>query len=75
MRLNSIHHQGLREAQKAPDLLAIAYSLDDGLIEGLESPAHDWVIGVQCHPEREKEVPSSFRRLFQAFMERAENRP
>lgn len=72
MRLNSRHHQGLREAQKASQLLAIAYSLDDGLIEGLESPVHDWVIAVQCHPEREHEVPSSFRRLFQAFVERAE---
>ena len=74
MRLNSRHHQGLREAQKAPTLLATAYSLDDGLIEGLESPVHDWVIGVQCHPEREEDVPSSFRRLFQAFVERTENR-
>ena len=74
LRLNSRHHQGLREAQKAPALLATAYSLDDGLIEGLESPAHDWVIGVQCSPEREEEVPSSFGRLFQTFVERAETR-
>ncbi|MCZ6615508.1 MAG: gamma-glutamyl-gamma-aminobutyrate hydrolase family protein [Chloroflexi bacterium] len=74
MRVNSIHHQGLREAQKAQALMATAYSLDDGLIEGLESPAHDWVIGLQCHPEREDEVPSSFGRLFQAFVERAESR-
>lgn len=72
MRLNSRHHQGLREAHKAPHLLAAAYSLGDGLIEALESPAHDWVIGVQCHPEREAEVPSAFRRVFQAFVERAE---
>ncbi|MBI4310765.1 MAG: gamma-glutamyl-gamma-aminobutyrate hydrolase family protein [Chloroflexi bacterium] len=72
MRLNSRHHQGLREAQKAPTLLAAAYGLGDGVIEALESPAHDWVIGVQCHPEREAEVPSMFRRVFQAFVERAE---
>ena len=74
MRLNSIHRQGLREAQKAPALLAIAYSVEDGIIEGLESPAHEWVIGVQCHPERKREVPGSFKRLFQAFVERAESR-
>ena len=74
MRLNSIHRQGLREAQKAPALLAIAYSVDDGLIEGLESPAHDWVIALQCNPERKREVPGSFKRLFQAFVERAESR-
>ena len=72
MRLNSIHHQGLREAQKSASLLASAYSLGDGLIEGVESPAHDWVIGVQCHLELEEEVPKSFGRLFQAFVERAE---
>ena len=74
MRLNSLHRQGLREAQKAPRLLATAYSVDDGIIEGLESPAHDWVIGLQFRPEREKEVPRSFDRLFQAFVERAELR-
>lgn len=71
MRLNSIHHQGLREAQKSPELLAVAYSLGDGIIEALESPAHDWVIGMQSHPERVSEVPNSFRRVFQAFVERA----
>ena len=72
LKVNSIHHQGLREAYKSSVLLASAYSLGDGLIEGLESPAHDWVLGVQCHPERETEVPKSFGRLFQAFVERAE---
>jgi len=71
-RVNSIHHQGLREAQKATRLLASAYSLEDGLIEGLESPEHDWVIGVQCHPERVKEIPKVFMNLFLAFVERAE---
>jgi putative glutamine amidotransferase len=74
VRLNSIHKHGLREPQKSPELMATAYSVDDGIIEGLESPAHDWVIGVQCHPERKREVPGSFRRLFQAFVERAESR-
>lgn len=72
LRVNSLHHQGLREAQKSVSLLASAYSLGDGLIEGVESPAHDWVIGVQCHPVLEEEVPKSFSRLFQAFVERAD---
>ena len=69
--VNSIHHQGLREAQKAPRLLASAYSLEDGMIEGLESPEHDWVVGIQCHPERAEEVPKVFANLFLAFVERA----
>jgi len=71
VRVNSRHHQGIREAQKAPLLLASAYSVDDGLIEGLESPQHSWVVGVQCHPEREGEVPRQFQNLFLALVERA----
>ncbi len=71
-RVNSRHRQGLREAQRAPSLLASAYSLEDGVVEGLESPAHRWVVGVQCHPERQREVPPAFKNLFVAFAERAE---
>ena len=71
-RVNSLHHQGLREAQRSPKLMTSAYSVEDGLIEGLESPSHSWVIGLQCHPERQDEVPRSFSNLFAAFFERAE---
>jgi putative glutamine amidotransferase len=71
-RVNSRHHQGLREAQRSPRLMTTAYALDDGIIEGLESPEHSWVIGLQCHPERQDEVPRSFANLFAAFLERAE---
>ena len=71
-RVNSLHHQGLREAQRSPKLMTSAYSVEDGLIEGLESPNHSWVIGLQCHPERQDEVPRSFANLFAAFCERAE---
>ena len=72
-RVNSIHHQGLKEAQKAPGLLASAYSLEDGLIEGLESPEHSWVVGVQFHPERTDEVPKAFNNLFESFKDRVED--
>ena len=71
-RVNSLHHQGLREAQRSPKLMTSAYSVEDGLIEGLESPNHSWVIGLQCHPERQDEVPRSFANLFAGFYERAE---
>jgi gamma-glutamyl-gamma-aminobutyrate hydrolase PuuD len=68
-RTNSYHHQGLKEPQKAPALLASSYMVGDGVVEGLESPAHSWVIGVQCHPEREDEVPRSFLNLFSNFLD------
>ena len=71
VRVNSRHRQGIREAQKAPALLASAYSVEDGVIEALESPDHDWVIGVQFHPERRMEVPPQFDKLFQGLVERA----
>ena len=70
-RVNSRHHQGLREAQRSPRLMATAYSVEDGIIEGLESPEHSWVIGVQCHPERQDEVPRLFANLFAGLSERA----
>jgi gamma-glutamyl-gamma-aminobutyrate hydrolase PuuD len=47
--------------------------VEDGLIEGLESPEHSWVIGLQCHPERQDEVPKMFANLFLGLHERAEN--
>jgi putative glutamine amidotransferase len=71
VRVNSRHHRGIREAQKSPLLLASAYSLDDGVIEALESPDHGWVIGVQFRPERRLELPPHFDRLFQSLVQRA----
>ena len=71
-RVNSLHHQGLKEAQRSPRLMTTAYSVEDGLVEALESPDHSWVIGFQCHPERQDEVPRSFANLFAAFLDRAE---
>ena len=71
-KVNSLHHQGLKEAQRAPRLMTTAYEVEDGLIEGLESPEHSWVIGLQCHPERQDEVPKMFNNLFLGLHERAE---
>ena len=70
-RVNSRHHQGLREAQRSPRLMTSAYCVEDGLVEGLESPEHGWVIGLQCNPERQDEVPRLFANLFAGFGEKA----
>ena len=74
VRVNSRHRHGARDAHKSRSLLASAYSLEDGVIEALESPNHRWVIGVQFHPERRLEVPPHFDRLFQSLVERAAER-
>ena len=71
--VNSYHQDGLKESHRSPRLLTSAYSLEDGVVEGLESPEHSWVIGVQCRPNRQDEVPKVFSNLFQSFLERAED--
>ena len=71
VRVNSRHRQCVTEQHKARKLLASAYSLEDGVIEGLESPEHHWIIGIQFQPERLLEIPPHFERLFQSFIERA----
>ncbi|MBI2846899.1 MAG: gamma-glutamyl-gamma-aminobutyrate hydrolase family protein [Chloroflexi bacterium] len=68
-RVNSYHHQALGQAEKAPDLRASVYSTKDGIIEGLESPKHRCLIGVQFHPEKEKEVPPYFQKLFSTLVQ------
>ncbi|MBI4300588.1 MAG: gamma-glutamyl-gamma-aminobutyrate hydrolase family protein [Chloroflexi bacterium] len=70
-RVNSRHHQGLREAHLAPGLAASAVA-PDGIIEGIESKAHRFVVSVQCHPERSGEVDASFAGLFRGLVAQAE---
>ena len=50
VRVNSVHHQGLKEV--AESLRVEATSVEDAIIEGV-SLANDesWCIGVQWHPE------------------------
>ena len=72
-RVNSRHRLGLRESRRALRLMSVAYRLDDGIIEGLESKEHSWVIGVQFLPERSDEVPAGFNNLFLGLVERAAN--
>ena len=69
--MNSRHRSGVREAQKSPALMASAYSLEDGVIEALESTDHRWIIGVQFHPERRLELPPHFDRLFDSLVEQS----
>jgi putative glutamine amidotransferase len=48
LRVNSLHHQGVRDL--APELTAAA-TAPDGLIESVEISEHPYAIGVQWHPE------------------------
>ena len=71
VRVNSRHDYGITEACRSTRLAASAYSLEDGVVEALESPDHHWVIGVQFRPELRGEIPPHFDRLFQSLIDRA----
>ena len=73
VRVNHRHHQGVKERQKSEYLMSSAWSMEDGLIEALESPANDWVLGVQFHPERRGEIPPHFDKLFETLIFKAAN--
>jgi putative glutamine amidotransferase len=49
--VNSRHHQAVTPDLVAPGLRVTGVT-DDGLVEGLESDSHSWVVSVQWHPER-----------------------
>lgn len=68
LQVNSSHHQATKTV--APDLIVDAKA-EDGVIEGLESPKHQFVIGVQWHPEflYARDEPS--RKIFLAFLQEA----
>jgi putative glutamine amidotransferase len=65
---NSFHHQAARAL--APSLTAVAHS-PDGVIEAVELPGRDFVVGVQWHPEHLVEEYESHRRLFEGLIEAA----
>ena len=68
LAVNSMHHQGIKEA--APSLRATAYA-EDGLVEAVEVPDHPFALGVQWHPEELVADQVAARQLFDAFIEAA----
>lgn len=66
MQVNSAHHQAVRDPGPR---LAVNATAPDGVIEGIESAAHRFCIGVQWHPEFL--IDPGDRRLFDAFIEAA----
>jgi putative glutamine amidotransferase len=67
IRVNSLHHQGLKEI--APSL-RVAGHAPDGLVEAVELSDHPFGVAVQWHPEWLTDQPST-RRLFKTFVETA----
>lgn len=70
LHVNSRHHQGVTPERVAKGL-TVSATTDDGLVEGLESDRHTWVVSVQWHPERpDSHIPgfnADARKLYEAF--------
>jgi gamma-glutamyl-gamma-aminobutyrate hydrolase PuuD len=64
--VNSYHHQSINRLGKGLKVTAQT----DGVIEGIESDKHRWVVGVQWHPERISSRPEQ-KKLFRAFVDEA----
>ncbi len=67
--VNSAHHQAVKAVPKEIVVDAVA---PDGVIEGIEDPQRDFVIGVQWHPEFH--ISEGDKRLFKAFVDAARKR-
>jgi putative glutamine amidotransferase len=70
VEVNSYHHQAADSLGRG--LRAVAWS-PDGVIEGIEAPARDFVVGVQWHAEAMTELPEQAA-LFKAFVAAAQRR-
>jgi putative glutamine amidotransferase len=67
IKVNSLHHQGLKDI--APSV-RVAGHAPDGLVEAIELPEHPFGLAVQWHPEWLTDQEST-RNLFGKFVETA----
>lgn len=70
--VNSTHHQAVKDAGRG---LVVSARAKDGVVEGIEDPAHDFYVGVQWHPEAVDDVAhrAIYRALLSAAAERIGN--
>jgi len=64
VNVNSLHHQAIKELGQ--HILPTAYA-PDGIIEAVESPIHQFFLGVQWHPEWMLSSPSMVN-IFKQFV-------
>ena len=68
MSVNSFHHQANHDIGASFEVAAVA---PDGVIEAIESKEHDFVMGLQFHPEDAFEFDDSSRKIMEAFINAA----
>ena len=66
LRVNSMHHQGVRDIGHG---LVVSATAPDGLVEGLEGSNGRYIVGVQWHPEALTDSQTEARALFDEFVQ------
>ena len=64
LEVNTTHHQAIKKLGRGLVVNAVA---EDGVIEGIESTQHGFVLGLQWHPEVLAPRQTHQRRIFSAF--------
>jgi putative glutamine amidotransferase len=65
IEVNTTHHQAVKQTGKG---LIINATAGDGVVEGIESERHSFVLGLQWHPEILAERYEHQRRIIKAFV-------
>jgi putative glutamine amidotransferase len=65
VEVNTTHHQAVKQTGKG---LIVNATAEDGLIEGIESERHSFVLGLQWHPEVLAARYEHQRRIFNSFI-------
>ncbi len=71
IRTNSHHHQAIK---LLGNNLVVNARAEDGIIEGVEDPGAEYIVGVQSHPESLfQRVETGWKKLFASHIEAATN--
>lgn len=65
LEVNTTHHQAVKTPGKK---LVVNATAEDGVVEGIESAAHSFVLGVQWHPEFLVHRDAAQRKIFAALV-------
>ncbi|HTM08062.1 MAG TPA: gamma-glutamyl-gamma-aminobutyrate hydrolase family protein, partial [Verrucomicrobiae bacterium] len=65
LTVNTTHHQAVKKPGKN---LLVDATAEDGIIVGIESAAHRFVLGVQWHPEFLVHREAAQRKIVAAFV-------
>lgn len=65
LEVNTTHHQAVKKLGAG---LIVNATAEDGIIEGIESQDHSFVLGVQWHPEFLTEKDIAQRQIFSSFV-------